>query len=294
MANRHFAKFGDVWKHLPLVEILAIERPHQYWESHAGSAVYPMVDDPERRYGIGHFAEAAPSFAGLDASRYRHHVASLNGSPEQVARYPGSAMLAMLELGTPCFYLLCDLDPDSAADLRTASTRLGLDEQVDVRDQDGMEGLQQALSSIRPDDAVVVHVDPYDPWDVGPSGWSALDLAAAVITAGIGLVYWYGYDRPADRGWALTCLSARAPSASLWSADMLVTTDTSNLDGGHFGTATTPGTGCGVVCANISQQAIQAVQRLGDELAIAYADTPLPDGNRGRLDFVVRPPPTPR
>jgi 23S rRNA A2030 N6-methylase RlmJ len=74
-------------------------------------------------------AEAAQSFAGLDASRYRHHVASLNGSPEQVARYPGSAMLAMLELGTPCFYLLCDLDPDSAADLRTASTRLGLDEQ---------------------------------------------------------------------------------------------------------------------------------------------------------------------
>lgn len=164
MANRHFAKFGDVWKHLPLVEILAIERPNRYWESHAGSAVYPMVDDPERRYGISHFAEAAPRFAGLNASRYPHHVASLNGSLEQVARYPGSAMLAMLELEASCSYLFCDLDPESAADLRTVGTRLGLEGQVEVRERDGMVELQRALSWIRSDDAVVVHVDPYDPW----------------------------------------------------------------------------------------------------------------------------------
>lgn len=95
-------------------------------------------------------------------------------------------------------------------------------------------------------------------------GRSALELAEALITAGVGLVYWYGYDRPADRGWAFADVSARAPTASLWSGDMMFTADTGNLDGGHFGTATTPGTGCGVVCANISQQAIQAAQRLGD------------------------------
>lgn len=38
MANRHFAKLADVWKHLPLVEVLSIERPANYWESHAGHA----------------------------------------------------------------------------------------------------------------------------------------------------------------------------------------------------------------------------------------------------------------
>jgi len=43
MANRHFAKLADVWKHLPLVAVLSIERPRHYWESHAGNALYSMV-----------------------------------------------------------------------------------------------------------------------------------------------------------------------------------------------------------------------------------------------------------
>lgn len=293
MANRHFAKFGDLWKHLPLVEMLAIERPKKYWESHAGSAVYQMVDDAERRYGLGHFVEVAPGFGGLEASRYRHHVASLNGGGGRLGRYPGSAMLAMLELGVSCSYLFCDLDPASTADLRAAGTRLGLDGQAKVCERDGMTELQQALSSIGPDDAVVTHVDPYDPWEVGPSGWSALDLVEALTSAGIGLIYWYGYDRPADRGWAFAELSARRPAGLLWAGDMMVSAEAGN-PGGHFGTATTPGTGCGVVCANISQEATQAAQRLGEELATAYDGATLPNGTRGRLDFTVRAIGTPR
>gem|GEM_PF-3449085 len=35
MANKHFGSIGDIWKHLPLAEILEIERPRNYWESHA-------------------------------------------------------------------------------------------------------------------------------------------------------------------------------------------------------------------------------------------------------------------
>lgn len=36
--------------------------------------------------------------------------------------YPGSAVLAMTVLGDAASYLLCDLDPSSAADLRLATT----------------------------------------------------------------------------------------------------------------------------------------------------------------------------
>ena len=49
MANRHFAKVADVWKHLPLVEVLSIERPRRYWESHAGSAFYEIAEDDAER-----------------------------------------------------------------------------------------------------------------------------------------------------------------------------------------------------------------------------------------------------
>jgi 23S rRNA A2030 N6-methylase RlmJ len=37
MANPHFGKLGDVWKHAALAEVLERERPRRYAETHAGS-----------------------------------------------------------------------------------------------------------------------------------------------------------------------------------------------------------------------------------------------------------------
>lgn len=38
MANRHFGKFADAWKHLVLGEVLVATSPARYAETHAGSA----------------------------------------------------------------------------------------------------------------------------------------------------------------------------------------------------------------------------------------------------------------
>ena len=45
MANHHFGKFADTWKHLVVNEVLADLRPTRYAETHAGSASYPMIVD---------------------------------------------------------------------------------------------------------------------------------------------------------------------------------------------------------------------------------------------------------
>src|SRR5919201_4868027 len=50
MANPHFARIGDVWKHGPLVEVLTTMRPDLYAETHAGSAAYQLTPSPERGY----------------------------------------------------------------------------------------------------------------------------------------------------------------------------------------------------------------------------------------------------
>ena len=50
MANVHYARIGDVWKHLSLAEVLRIGCPRRYWESHAGSSSYPLTRSPERDY----------------------------------------------------------------------------------------------------------------------------------------------------------------------------------------------------------------------------------------------------
>ena len=68
MVNVHYARIGDVWKHLPLAEVLAIERPCRYWESHAGSSSYPLTRSPERDYGVFLFLERAVRSSVLEGS----------------------------------------------------------------------------------------------------------------------------------------------------------------------------------------------------------------------------------
>ncbi len=285
MANHHFGKFGDVWKHLALAEVLALERPSRYAETHAGSGANAIVDDPERRFGFLQFLDFADAIASLGRSRYR---ALLKQFGDVHSCYPGSALMAMAQLGASTSYLLCDLDPVSVGDLRAWSTRLGIP-RCEVAQADGMTAvlawLDDSARSMPPSD-VVVHVDPFDPHSRLADGLSALDLATWLADKGYGLVYWYGYDSPDERSWAYHTLSEMTPRP-LWCGDVMVADKTGAGRPGDLGRATTPGTGCGVILANLSEESRTTCVTLGEALATAYAESTLPDGTRGRVEFAV-------
>ena len=182
MANHHFAKLADIWKHLPLAEILALEHPGLYWESHGGSADYKIIDDAERRFGVLGFWEIAETSKRLAGSRYLRLLGQLNdGGP--LRTYPGSPLIAMAELGSLATYIFCDLDPASVASLRACSDRLDLLETVTVVAADGLATLHEALGSV---DAaqLLVHIDPFDPWASCSAGLSALDLVLSCFRPG--------------------------------------------------------------------------------------------------------------
>jgi 23S rRNA A2030 N6-methylase RlmJ len=278
MANRHFGKIADVWKHAALAEVLEREPPAWYAETHAGSGAYPVVHDREREFGVLRFLEVAPRSAVLAGSRYRGVTASYVQGDRGV--YPGSALLAMTMLGDASSYLLCDLDRESAADLRRWSRELGL-RRCEVAETDGMAAVAARLDS-EAGGPGLVHIDPFDPDARGPGGYSALELAARVAEAGTGLVYWYGYDEPGERAWAHEKLAALT-KAPLWCGDVLVTGESDAP--GDLGRATTPGTGCGVILANLPAGTADACAALGNALADAYAGAILPGGGPGSLAF---------
>ena len=69
---------------------------------------------------------------------------------------------------------------------------------------------------------------------------------------------------------------------------MLVTAaDGAVRDDGNLGRATTPGTGFGVVLANVSDASLDRCGAVGDAFARAYEGASLPDGSDGALDFRV-------
>jgi 23S rRNA A2030 N6-methylase RlmJ len=270
MANRHFGKLADVWKHLVLAEVVAADRPQSFWDTHAGHAVYTMTTDAERRFGVLRFIDLAPNDATMAASGYFPLLERHRQDASGLSEYPAGPMIAMLQLGTTCEYCFCDVDPDSTANLRQTAARLGLGSQVHVVDGDGMTAVDEGLARSPDVSRAVVYADPFDHHAVGPSGLSALELCHKAADLGAAVICWYGYDRADRRNWLFNDLSDLSPRTRWWCGDIMITSAGADLSAGDLGLATSPGTGFGLVCANVPAPALRRCDELGTALARAY------------------------
>jgi hypothetical protein len=67
----------------------------------------------------------------------------------------------------------------------------------------------------------------------------------------------------------------------------MVSGPNADMRNGDLGAATSPGTGFGLVCANVSSEALQRCCDLGRALSNAYQGRVLPDRSEGSLDFLT-------
>jgi 23S rRNA A2030 N6-methylase RlmJ len=282
MTNRHFGRISEVWKHLVLAEVLATERPEAFFDTHAGDAVYPIVIDPERSYGVLSFNDIVDRHAPLRDSAYATVLSSLR-SGSTLGAIPGGPLVAMDVLGSGAEYLFCDLDPDSTSNIGDAAAARDV-RSARVLAADGLDTVHAALDD-RDVANVAVFIDPFDHDAVGSSGLSAFDVAVDAASAGAMLVYWYGYSRVDQRGWLVDEFSARCPGMKWWCGDLMVSADQADMTTGDLGVASSPGTGSGLVCVNVSAATVERATMLGTALSGAYRDRPLPSGRVGALDF---------
>lgn len=272
MANRHFAALGDVWKHLPLAEILRLRPPTHYWETHAGSPAYALTASPTRFHGAIRFLSVAPSDSTLAACCYLEALRSNPGI------YLGSPALAMRAMGKNANYLFCDRNAESARELR----QVGADLCVKVVEGDGVSTiLREADGDTSNPPEVFVHIDPYDPYERVTSGsMTPVELAAALAERGYRVFYWYGYESLDERGWAHAEISRLAPNVDLWCGDMLIPSPFVFPD--RVGVW-----GCGVVLANMTSAEAETCARLGTALERISVDDVLANNEPSRLAFAV-------
>jgi 23S rRNA A2030 N6-methylase RlmJ len=272
VANHHYAALGDVWKHLPLAELLRIDPPRHYWETHAGSASYPLTPSAGRNHGALRFLSVANSDAQLSGSAY---LETLRGMP---GVYPGSSMLAMTLLEKTAKYILCDLHPHSVQSLRDAGCRFD----ARVVQDDGMAVIAAEMQQGQHNPAdVLAVVDPFEAHErLAPESPTPVDLAIALANRGYRLFYWYGYDQLDQRGWALKTIASQTRGVNLWCGDLLIPSPFVYV--GRTGTW-----GCGIVLANMNVEVMQACARLGHALERAYADDLAADNEPPRISFRV-------
>ncbi len=193
---------------------------------------------------------------------------SLRTAEASLVGIPGGPLVAMAVLGDTAEYLFCDLDQRSANNVREVATQRGL-HSARVLAADGMESVHHELARRDPT-TVVVFIDPFDHHVVGSVGLSALDVAVQAAHAGAVLVYWYGYNRVDQRAWILHQLVERDSAPTLWCGDLMVFAEGEDMNTGDLGVASSPGTGSGLVCANISPATAERCTALGIALAAAY------------------------
>ncbi len=283
--NPYFGHATDMYKHLLLVNVLAIESPTHVAETHAGSATYrlPTADtDPGRDYGVRHFLATSGSDPQLAVSRFRQQL--MDGSPDE---YPGSAALAMRELGTGTTYTFCEIGSSSRANLRSEAARLGLNDQVRIVGTDGLSEIWSRAANVADPSQVLVHIDPFEPKDA-PKGISSPQLAAKLGDLGFKVVFWYPFADPADRG----AMEPQIKTAMAGSTDKVWVGEIATAaEGARFPVSPITGkgslAGCGIVAINMSPEAVNAMHTLGQALVTSYDGRRLPDGTNGSLEFTT-------
>jgi 23S rRNA (adenine2030-N6)-methyltransferase len=287
MANRHYGEIGDIWKHLPLAEILSVEKPQRYWESHAGSATYPLTHSWERDYGIFYFRDQAARSQSLTESVYFKLLKKWEPA-DGVLFHPGSPFIAMDVLQeNGAEFLFCDLDSGSVLNIRESARRLGVpDTDLRIAQADGISTLANALSDLSDQDSqnTFAHLDPYDPYLKEGNGMNSIELFCALSKRGVKAVLWYGYDSHEYRDGLLAevkeGLAMEASKQRLWSGDICLAV----MNDPNF--RFDPGVlGCGILGSHLGEQSISMCEKLGEALASIYSDAVLPEGHSGAIHY---------
>lgn len=237
----HAGNFADVFKHAILLALLdaltAKDKPLCYFDTHAGRGNYRIdgaeaLKTGEWRDGIGRLFDMADPPAPL--RRYLDAIRACN--PEGVLRdYPGSPLLAAQALRPDDRLVLCDVQDDEAAALRTLFRG---DARVNVHARDGYAALHALLPPVERRGMVLI--DP--PFEVQDDDFAKVEdaLAKAYARWANGVIaVWYPIKShrtiaPFHRH------MAEGPFAQVLVADLMVLPDDSPLRLN----------GCGMLIAN--------------------------------------------
>ncbi len=268
MAYRHFGRSGDIWKHLPLAQILHIERPATYIETNAAYATYQLEHTPELEYGVFRLMAHRTELPQIAASRYVHLLTAFNHG-DALRTYPGSAVQALALLGEwagrMVFY---DLDPDAVASLERYIEVKGKDHLATVRCEDSIDAAWAMIDTLGP--SAFIHFDPYLVLQPGPSGRSYLDCFIKAAAGGVRAALWYGFmTRPEQKRIRAALIAAlkeaRVPSTKVHAMELHLARLGEVLPPFNPGIA-----GCGLAVANLRGSSIDAMEVLGRECEALY------------------------
>ena len=251
MPYNHAGEIGDVWKHLPLCDILLIEKPLRYHETNSAYSGYNLALKPQVKYGILKLLEINNEIF-MNSEYFK--VLKRNGIDS--LRYTGSPGLAMEVLSDKAQYVFHDIEREALNDVEAYAYNRGLKNKIKTFFGDSIRAFKNDNYLINEND--FIFLDPYTPFDANEIGFSFFDTFLKAIKSKSKTLLWYGYESINGQQRIMDCLKHLAIEnrIEIWSFDAWL----KNMDA--HGCEINPGVpGCGLACAHLSIESISILEK---------------------------------
>ena len=276
MPYKHAGEIGDVWKHLPLCDILRVEKPMKYHESNSAYSGYTISANPNTEYGVLKLLKIKND-EFISSEYYR----TLKKNGIDILRYTGSPGLAMEILSNNARFFLHDIEQEALDDVEAYAKHKGIQDSVKTYCGDSIQAFIDEDYLIGEDD--FIFLDPYTPFDTNVAGHDFFDIFNKAVTAGSKALLWYGYDSLNGQQRIFKRLEriAKERKIEIWSFDAWQT----SMD--THGCEINPGVpGCGLACAYLSNESISILKEYLEFVGRSYSDATY-RGNKAALSTLV-------
>jgi 23S rRNA (adenine2030-N6)-methyltransferase len=265
MGYKHFGKIGDIWKHLPLCDIVKIEDFSTYVETNSAYFDYKIENSPEQEYGIGLFIKKSERIEELKKSTYYRLIKPYYDKN----RYLGSCGQK---------YIFFDLDPEAIKSINDSVADLGLSNKVETKLMDSVTGFINLLPLLNT--KTFVHIDPYLIGQPNENGDSHIDGFIKASAMGIKCFLWYGFSTIREKNEVNNLINSKIKSLSTTklTCDELILNeiqeDVIKINPGILG--------CGILTSNLSQESVKILKDYASLLVKIYNDSRF-NGKSGAL-----------
>lgn len=282
MSYIHYARIGDIWKHLPLCNFLSNEKPRFYFETNSALPSYNLSHSPERDYGIYKIIENVEKSNAILNSTFYRTLVKYNKTP-QLTKYLGSPGFAFNILNNSVEqYIFCDIEDESIDSIERYANELNLLNKVRTYKDDSIHTFYSLIENMNSE--YFIHIDPYSIFDENREGKSFFDVFIDSIGKGIKTMLWYGFDTNSQRGEYHKRMAQKLKRVKYKSGD-IVSIELFLHSIKETEILINPGVvGCGVMIGNMSKKSIAELDIFSDDLITLYQDSIIEGNFSGKLD----------
>ncbi len=282
MSYRHFGRIGDIWKHIPLCEFLAIEQPTSYIETNSAFPEYQLTGSFEQQYGILHVQKNIKKSQFIQQSVYWKLLSSISENRNGISKYLGSPALALNILGYSANkFVFFDIEEACLKEIADYAKKINLTSKTNCRNQDSVDGLISMVEDLGSQD--FIHVDPYFIYNKNANNNSYYDAFCLAMRKGVMGMLWYGFNTIKEREVlhnVVRSQTANTGKTRLQGIEIMsILLDENILD-------VNPGVlGCGILIGNLSEVSRKSFQKMAREVTNIYRDSTMFDKYPGELKF---------